>query len=110
MYSWLVKSDLDSLILGALNSGPLHGYGIVRLIRGDTDVLKVGESQLYPALRKMEEAGWIVGSWDVADGRPARKVYALTEDGTRELGQKRESFKTYARTVGALLGLSDGLA
>ena len=108
MYSRNMKPDLESLILGALSGGKLHGYGIVRLIRGDADVLKVGESQLYPALRKMEAAGWIVGSWDVEDGRPARKVYALTDSGTKELEKRRASFSVYARTVGRLLGLPEG--
>ncbi|MES1227362.1 MAG: helix-turn-helix transcriptional regulator [Armatimonadota bacterium] len=103
-----MKSELETLILGALSGGPLHGYGIVQLIRGDTDVLKVGESQLYPALRKMEESGWITGSWHVEDGRPARKVYTLTEGGTKELDKRKASFKTYVRAVGSLLGLPEG--
>lgn len=102
-----MKPDLETLVLAALQNGPLHGYGIVRLIKGDSDVLKVAEGQLYPALRKMEARGWVTGVWETQDGRPARKVYALTEEGSRQLDRRRDEFRQYSRTVGRLLGLCE---
>ena len=49
-----VKSDLESLVLGALKDGSLHGYGILKLIKDEGDLVKAGEGQLYPVLGQ----GW----------------------------------------------------
>lgn len=94
-------------MLGVLGQGPMHGYGIVRQIKGESDLLKVGESQLYPVLRRLEERGWITGSWEVQDGRPARKVYALTEEGTRARVKKRIEMDAYSRHLRGLFGLPE---
>jgi DNA-binding PadR family transcriptional regulator len=107
MYSKVVKTDLESLVLGVLGSGPMHGYGIVRQIKGESALLKVGESQLYPVLRRLEERSLITGSWEIQDGRPARKVYTLTEEGTRALAKRRKEFDAYSRHLRGLFGLPE---
>ena len=103
-----MKPDLEALILGALREGPMHGYGIVRKIRGDSEVLKAGEGQLYPVLHRMESDGLVDGSWEIQDGRPPRKLYTLTEKGSGQLERKRKEFKEFRAAVESLLGV-DGL-
>ncbi len=98
------KTDLESLVLGALSEGPLHGYGIVRLIRDRSgDLLRAGEGQLYPALRSLEEAGLIVGEWEAQDGKPARRVYTLTEGGRGELATRTSQFEGFVKAVQGVL-------
>lgn len=97
------KSDLESLVLAALKRGPLHGYGIVKEIRARSEgVLKFGEGQLYPVLHKLEEADLISGEWEMQEGRPPRKVYALTEKGSAILEERKQHWKEYAESVNAL--------
>jgi len=97
------RSDLEALVLAALEGGPQHGYGIVKAIRSQSDdVLKLGEAQLYPVLHRMEEAGQIKGAWESTEGKPSRKVYSLTSRGDKELKKRRqewESFKTAVEKV-----------
>ena len=68
------RTDLEAMVMAALKDGPLHGYGIVRAIRGRSEgVLKLGEGQLYPILHRLESDGLIHGDWEIQDGKPPRK-------------------------------------
>ena len=70
------KGDLEALILAVLADHALHGYEISKRIRSQSqEVLKYGEGQLYPALHKLEESGFIEAEWMLQDGKPDRKVY-----------------------------------
>lgn len=100
-----MKPDLEALILGALRNGPLHGYGIVRRIRGESDVLKAGEGQLYPVLHRMESDGLLDGAWEFQEGRPPRKLYSLTEKGSGQLEKKRKAFIEFRQAVEQVLGI-----
>lgn len=99
------RTDLESMVMAALQSGPLHGYGIVRSIRSRSEgVLKLGEGQLYPILHRLEEDGQVAGDWELQDGRPPRKVYSLTEEGTASLSQRRKEWSAFAGAVGKVFG------
>jgi PadR family transcriptional regulator len=82
----LLKGTLDVLILRTLSWGPTHGYAISRWIRQTTrDELQIEEGALYPALRRLEERGWVESAWKQTEsGRDAR-VYRLTGAGRRQL-------------------------
>ena len=74
---------LDMLILTTLaHEGELHGFGIAESIeRSSSDVLRVEEGSLYPALQRMLARGWVVGEWGrTAENRRAR-YYRLTVQG-----------------------------
>src|SRR5262245_27969076 len=73
----------DLLILSALASGPLHGYGVVRAVEERSDVL-LDPANLYRALRRMRRDGWIRESEEDA-GDERRRVFALTPTGDRVL-------------------------
>src|SRR5262245_19406321 len=82
-----LQGTLPLLLLTVLDRrGPLHGYGITLQIEGMSDnVLRVEEGSLYPALHRMEEAGWIKAKWARTEtGRRAR-MYDITPAGRRQL-------------------------
>ena len=74
-----LQGSLPLLVLSVLATrGPLHGYAITSRIHELTDVLRVEEGSLYPALHRMEEAGWIKARTITTEhGRRAR-AYEIT--------------------------------
>lgn len=99
------RTDLEAVVLAALREGPLHGYGIVRALRGQSEgVLKLGEGQLYPVLHRLEEEGLVVGDWEIQDGKPPKKRYSLTETGTAALEEHRAQWSIFSKAVGRVMG------
>ena len=100
----LFKGDLPVLILAILAEAPCHGYSIAREIERRSDgAFGAKEGTLYPALRALEQKGFIAGSWDEKAG-PARKTYRLTQDGIAELERSKRDWQTYARSFQQILG------
>jgi len=101
------RTDMEAVVLAALRDGPLHGYGIVRALRGQSEgVLKLGEGQLYPVLHRMEEEGLVEGDWEIQDSKPPRKRYSLTPKGTAALDEHRAQWSIFSRAVGKVMGES----
>lgn len=100
----LYRGTLELLILRALQPGFLHGYGIGRWIRTRSDgILEPEEGVLYPALRRMEERGWIEGRWGQSEtGRKAR-FYSLSRKGRRALEKEKARWAKHAGAVFAVL-------
>jgi PadR family transcriptional regulator PadR len=99
-----LHGTLDMLVLKTLDAGPLHGYAIaVRLELLSSDVLKVEEGSLYPALYRMEARGWLKSAWDVTDtGRRAR-FYRLTKAGRAQLAAETESWDRLTMAVRSVM-------
>jgi PadR family transcriptional regulator len=102
----LVPGTLEMLILKTIdrNAGPMHGYGIARYIKQISgDVLQVEEGSLYPALHRMEEAGWVKARWVTSDtGRRARE-YEITVAGRRQLQAEEARWRSVTTAVGHVL-------
>jgi PadR family transcriptional regulator PadR len=82
----LVQGTLDLLILTILAVEPMHGWAIAQRIRQmSNDVLKVGQSALYPALHKLEQEGWIQAEWKVSETNRRARFYSLTRAGRKAL-------------------------
>ena len=81
------QGSLPLLVLKILaRRGPLHGYGItVRIQEISEDVLRVEEGSLYPALHRMEEAGWIKAKWLTTENKRRARVYEITAEGRKRL-------------------------
>jgi PadR family transcriptional regulator, regulatory protein PadR len=82
----LLQGTLDLLILRALSLQELHGLGVARRVEqitGGTFSVKPGS--LFPALHRLEEAGWLSSSWGVSDSNRRAKYYRLTKTGRRQL-------------------------
>jgi len=85
----LLQGTLDLLILKALSAGELHGLGVSRRIEqitGGTFVVQAGS--LFPALHRLEEAGWLASSWESSENNRRAKYYCLTRAGRRQLGEE----------------------
>ena len=92
------------LVLRVLSSGPNHGFAIARRVHVvSRDALKVEEGSLYPALHRMELAGWIAGSWGTSDNNRRVRVYRLTRSGRRQLERETERWHAIAGGVTAVL-------
>jgi PadR family transcriptional regulator, regulatory protein PadR len=100
-----MQGSLDLLILKTLDrQGKLHGYAIMSAIRERSgEILRVEEGSLYPALHRMEEAGWVKAAWVTKDtGRRAR-VYELTSQGKKQLAAEGPKWQAVARAVNRML-------
>ncbi|MFC7622238.1 PadR family transcriptional regulator [Microlunatus sp. GCM10028923] len=104
MASDRVKGHLDGLLLAVIEQGPLHGYAVIEALQvrsGGSLALPTGT--VYPALRRLEEAGWISGRWSTVDGR-RRRTYRLTNAGQKALAAERDEWSAFAGAVGRVLG------
>src|SRR5258706_15642064 len=73
-----LKGHLDAMLLATLEGGPRHGYAVIEALRQSTDGrLDVPTGTIYPALRRLEQAGLIAGTWSVGGGR-GRREHRLT--------------------------------
>ena len=99
---------LDLLVLKTLSHvGSMHGYGIVLHIqRVSDDLLRVEEGSLYPALHRIEEAGWISSEWRATENNRRAKYYKLTPRGRKQLAREEESWQRVVRGVGGLLKMA----
>ena len=100
-----LQGSLPLLILTLLaRRGPLHGYGLATEIESMSDeTLRVQEGSLYPALHRLEEAGWIKARWKTTDtGRRAR-VYEITAGGRTQLDSEETRWRAITAAVGKIL-------
>ena len=82
----LTRGTLDLLILKALSWGPRHGYGVVEWMEAATaSAMVIGEGTLYPALHRLERAGFIEAEWGMSEHNRHAKFYRLTPPGRRRL-------------------------
>jgi transcriptional regulator len=82
----LLQGTLDLLILKALNVGELHGLGVARRIEQITHgTFMVRPGSLFPALHRLEEAGWLSSRWQPSENNRRAKFYSLTRAGRRQL-------------------------
>jgi transcriptional regulator len=103
-----LQGSLDLLVLKILSRRhPLHGYAIMTAIQNISDeVLRVEEGSIYPALHRMEEAGWIHAEWITKDtGRRAR-IYELTEAGRKQLGVEESRWEAVTSAVNRVLRMA----
>lgn len=103
-----LQGSLDLLVLKLLSRRPgLHGYAIMTAVRETSEeVLRVEEGSLYPALHRMEQAGWIRARWlEKANGRRAR-TYELTAAGRKQLASEESRWASVTAAVNRVLRLA----
>ena len=105
----LFTGTLELLILRTLANDLVHGYGIARNIREETDgVLDVEQGALYPALHRLNRRGFLRGEWgETETGRRAR-FYSLTKKGQAALAQETARWDEHAQAVYAVLRQVEG--
>src|SRR5918998_2432377 len=100
----LLHGTLDMLILKALSSGPMHGYGVgQRIGQMAEDMLRVEEGSLYPALYRLEERGLISSGWGLSENNRRARFYKLTAAGRRQLAVEEDGWRRFVLAVGKVL-------
>jgi PadR family transcriptional regulator PadR len=100
----LLQGTLDLLILKALSTGELHGLGVSRRIEQVTGgTFSVQPGSLFPALHRLEEAGWLDSKWESSENNRRAKYYTLTKAGTKQLGQETAEWNRIALAIARAL-------
>ncbi len=101
----VLQGTLALLVLRTLErSGPMHGYAIASYIaRLSSDLLRVEEGSLYPALHRMEQDGWLRASWGRTEKNRDARFYEITAKGKRQLAAERESWARLTEGVARVL-------
>src|SRR4051812_33385470 len=103
-----LRGHLETMVLSALERGEAHGFEVLRRLEAaGCGALRLKEGSLYPALYRVERAGLVRAAWeDGGGGRrgPRRRVYRLTDKGSRKLARGREQWRAFVHVVGGILG------
>ncbi len=100
----LPQGTLDLLILRTLSLGPQHGWAISeRVQQVSSDVLRIQQGSLYPALHRLERRGWIKARWGTSDNNRRAKYYELTRSGQKQLEAETESWRKLTAAVDQIL-------
>src|SRR5438045_6577674 len=100
----LLQGTLHLLILKALSVQPLHGLGISHRISQITNgTFEVKPGSLFPALHRMEEAGWLTSSWGDSENNRRAKFYRLTAAGRRQLQTETRQWETIELAIDSAL-------
>ena len=100
----LLQGTLGLLILKALVVQAQHGYGIARWIQDTSgEVLQIEEGSLYPALRRLEDRGFITSSWAITENNRRARYYALTRAGRQHLRADASTWLQFAQAVTLVL-------
>ncbi len=98
------QGTLDLLILRTLSMAPQHGWAISeRVQQVSSDVLKIQQGSLYPALHRLERRGWIKAKWGLSENNRRAKYYELTRAGQKQLEVETESWRRLTTAVAQIL-------
>jgi transcriptional regulator len=100
----LLQGTLDLLILKAIGDGEMHGLGISRRIEQITQrTFQVKPGSLFPALHRMEEAGWLTSFWGESENNRRAKYYRRTKAGERQVSLETKQWNTIAEAMASAL-------
>jgi PadR family transcriptional regulator, regulatory protein PadR len=102
----LLQGTLDLLILKALALNPLHGLGISRRIEQiSAGTFQVKPGSLFPALHRMEEAGWLESYWGESENNRRAKYYRFTKSGRRQFDVEAEQWGRISQAIDRALAV-----
>ena len=101
----LLQGTLDLLILRTLEHGPAHGHSIAKAIeQSSSDVLRIEQGSLYPALHRLIKRGWIACAEGTSENNRRAKFYRLTARGRKQLAVETSNWDRLALAIGRVLG------
>ncbi len=103
--SEVLQGTLDLLILKTLETmGPMHGWGIARrLEQVSENLLQMNQGTVYPALLRLEQAGWIRSDWGISENNRRARFYALTPAGRRRLRMEERNWDRMSAVITRVL-------
>ena len=103
-----LQGTLTLLILKTLDTGPHHGYAIAQHIQVTSNgLLRVEEGSLYPALRRVEQEGWVKSTWSLTESQRKARVYSLTPEGQRQLDEEEAKWQRLIQGVRHVLRFAE---
>ena len=103
----LFPGALEMMILRTLVRQPLHGYALVKSIRAASDeLLQIEEGSLYPALHRMEQAGWILAKWVTKENGRRARTYEVTAAGKEQLAAEEKRWEAVTSAVNRVLRMA----
>lgn len=107
----LLQGTLQILILKALFAEGAHGYGIARWIEQTTDdVLRVEEGSLYPALRRLEDRGYVSSDWGLSENNRRARYYTLTPGGRAHLRKEAAAWGRFSQAMTRVMRAAPALS
>lgn len=104
--SGLVQGSLDLVLLKLLALQPMHGWGIGQQIKLlSQGELAVSDASVYEALHRLEQDGWISGSWQPTANNRRAKVYSLTSPGRKQLARETGEWHRLTSAIGRIVHL-----
>ena len=98
-----LRGHLDALLLAVLDDEPRHGYAIIEALQErSSGELALPTGTVYPALRRLERAGYVESAWSTVGGRE-RRTYRLTNAGRRVLADERAAWHDFTSVISAVL-------
>jgi PadR family transcriptional regulator, regulatory protein PadR len=100
----LLQGTLDFIVLQTLRWGPCHGYGIVQMIRAQSNnTLQVETGSLYPALQRLMRQGAIAAEWGTSDNDRRVRLYRLTSKGRAQLAAERSKWERLSEAIAGIM-------
>jgi PadR family transcriptional regulator PadR len=100
----LPQGTLDLLVLRPLALGPHHGWAVSeRVQQMSSDVLRIQQGSLYPALHRLERKGWIQARWGASENNRRAKFYELTKSGQHQLEAEKDARQKLTAVVAQVL-------
>src|ERR671930_1470513 len=99
-----LRGHLDALLLATLDGRRLHGYAIIEALQlRSGGALDLPTGTVYPALRRLERAGYVASEWSTVGGRQ-RRTYRLTSSGAQTLRAERQAWREFTIAIEGVLG------
>lgn len=96
----LPAGSVDVLLLKALSWNAMHGYGISRWLRAQSDgAFGLEDAALYQGLHRLERRRWVTSAWGPSETNRRAKFYEITPDGRRQLGKASAAWRAYATAL-----------
>ena len=103
----LVQGTVDLLILKTVALGPMHGWAIAQRIRQvSSEVLKLNQNALYPALHRLEEQGWLKSEWGDSENNRRAKYYSLTKPGRKRLDEEVAQWRRLSFAIETVVSMA----
>jgi PadR family transcriptional regulator, regulatory protein PadR len=100
----LLKGSTDAILLYLINAEPMYGYQMIKVLETRTKgYFQFKEGTLYPALHRLEKAGFIKGKWEKLSNGQERRYYYITEKGQNALSERVETWRGFSQAVNLVI-------